>query len=79
MVCLTEPVLAQLVHDPTLPRPDADTTFNDAIDHITEKLAALCLEHFEKNLDLSDGNGSADLNINAKALEDELRVWVFLH
>jgi len=28
---------------------------------------------------LSDGNGSADLNIDAKALEDELRVQVFLN
>jgi hypothetical protein len=74
-----EPVLAQLVQDPTFPCPDMDTAFNDAIDQITEKLAALCLEHLEKNVDLSDGNGSADLNIDAKALEDELRVQVFLH
>jgi hypothetical protein len=74
-----EPVLAQLVQDPAFPRPDTDAAFNDAIDQITEKLAALCLEHLEKNVDLSDGNGSADLNIDAKALEDELRVRVFLH
>ena len=74
-----EPVLAQLVQDPTLPHPDADTAFNDAIDQITEKLAALCLENLEKNLDSSDGNGSADLNIDAKVLKDELRVQVFLH
>ncbi len=69
-----EPVLAQLVQDPALPYLDADTAFNDAIDQITEKFAALCLENLEKNLDSSDGNGSADLNINAKVLEDELRV-----
>ena len=74
-----EPVLAQLVQDPALPHPDADAAFNDAIDQITEKLAALCLEHLEKNRDSSDGNGSADLNIDVKALEDELRVRVFLH
>jgi hypothetical protein len=74
-----EPVLAQLVQDPAFPCPDTDAAFNDAIDQITEKLAALCLEHLEKNVDLSDGNGSADLNINAKALEDELRVRVFLN
>ena len=74
-----EPVLAQLVQDPAFPCPDVDAAFNDAIDQITEKLAALCLEHLEKNVDLSDGNGSADLNIDAKALEDELRVRVFLN
>jgi hypothetical protein len=74
-----EPVLAQLVQDPAFPCPDVDTAFNDVIDQITEKLAALCLEHLEKNVDLSDGNGSANLNIDAKVLEDELRVRVFLH
>jgi hypothetical protein len=74
-----EPVLAQLVQDPTFPRPDTDAAFNNVIDQITEKLIALCLEHLEKNVDSSDGNGSANLNIDAKALEDELRVQVFLH
>ena len=74
-----EPVLAQLVQDPALPCPNVDATFNDVIDQITDKLTALCLEHLEKNPDLSNGNGSADLNIDAKVLEDKLRVQVFLH
>jgi hypothetical protein len=74
-----EPVLARSVQDLAFPRREAGTAFNDAIDQITEKLAALCLEHLEKNVDSSDGDGSADLNIDAMALEDELKVWVLLH
>jgi hypothetical protein len=74
-----EPVLARSVQDLAFPHPDAGAAFNDAIDQITEKLAALCLEQLEKNIDSSDGNGSANLNIDVTALEDELEVWVLQH
>jgi hypothetical protein len=58
---------------------DTAAAFNNMIDQTIEKLAALCLEQLEKNLDLSDGNGSANLNIDITALKDKLKVWVLLH
>jgi hypothetical protein len=57
--------------------PNAST--DNSIDQLTEQLAAFCIGHIEKSLHPSNGNESndgVDVNLDADAFEEELRVRV---
>ncbi len=50
------------------------TSTDNTIDQLTEQLAAFCIGHIEKTLNLSDRSDGVDINLDAEALEEELRV-----
>jgi hypothetical protein len=54
--------------------PHTDILIENAIDHLTEALAAFCFERLEKNVTARDTNNRVDEGIDMAALEDELRV-----
>ena len=54
--------------------PNTQALTDDTIDQLTEQLAAFCFGHVEKTLSSSDGNDGVDINLDAEAFEEELRV-----
>lgn len=65
--------MAQSVEDsPMCCTPD--NSIGDAINRLTDELAAFCFEQFEEDGNLGDGNNVADMNIDQEAFEEELQV-----
>ena len=56
----------------------ADLAINEAIDQLTEQLAAFCLEHLERTVDPSfrDPNNHVDVNRDEEAFENKLSVSI---
>lgn len=63
----------QSVIDPT-ENCAPDTTIEDEIDGLADKLAALCFERFEQGLNLGDGGNIVDMGFDQGAFEEELQV-----
>jgi hypothetical protein len=60
------------------PTARADLAINEAIDQLTEQLAAFCLEHLERTVDprSRDPNNYVDVNRDEEAFENELSVSI---
>ena len=52
----------------------SDTTIEDKVNGLADKLAALCFEHLEEDLQLGYGNDVIDMNADQDKFDDEL--WV---
>jgi len=61
------------VPDHTMHHP-SDTTIEDEINGLADKLAAFCFEHLEEDLQLGYGNNVIDMNADQDKFNDELQV-----
>jgi len=86
---LAQSVASLAIDDEDLPMRSAtnrttagvDPTINDAIDQLTEQLAAFCFEHLENSLDQGTGdlNNDLDKDMDGEVFQCELSVRDHCH
>jgi hypothetical protein len=60
-------VLLQSVADLRVAAACLDGAINNAIEHLTEKLAAFCFEHLEGGVNASASNSSKEIDLNTES------------
>ena len=71
-----EEVSLQSVADLRVAAAYPDGAINDAIERLTEKLAAFCFEHLEGSVNASTSNSSEEIDLNTESdlFDNGLRV-----